>query len=72
MRNMEHGSSSVTPSAVAFTEQDILKLKHLLASSGSPSIGSARLVTDSSLQGPPSSQSGVQHGSSGWSWPSPP
>jgi hypothetical protein len=32
MRNMEHGSSSVTPSAVAFTEQDILKLKHLLAS----------------------------------------
>jgi hypothetical protein len=71
MRNMEH-SSSVTPSAVTFTEQDILKLKRLLAASGSPSIGSAGLVADSSLERPLSSHSDAQRGNSSWSWPSPP
>jgi hypothetical protein len=59
MRNMEH-SSSVTPSAVTFTEQNILKLKRLLAASGSLSIGSAGLVADSSLERPLSSHSDAQ------------
>lgn len=72
MRNMEHNSSPSTSSTVTFTEQDIFKLKRLLAASGSPSTGSAGLVSNSTIERPPSSQSGEQHRSSGWSWPSPP
>nr|XP_045083205.1 uncharacterized protein LOC123493564 [Aegilops tauschii subsp. strangulata] len=67
-------SSSPSPaSAIALTEQDILRLKRLLAASGSSSTGTAGSVTDASrTEHPPSTQSGSSHAHSGWGWPSPP
>ncbi|XP_040243151.2 uncharacterized protein [Aegilops tauschii subsp. strangulata] len=67
-------ASSPSPvSAIALTEQDILRLKRLLAASGSSSTGTAGSVTDASrTEHPPSTQSGSSHAHSGWGWPSPP
>nr|XP_045091098.1 uncharacterized protein LOC123497900 [Aegilops tauschii subsp. strangulata] len=66
-------SSPSTASAIALTEQDILRLKRLLAASGSSSTGTAGSVTDASrTKQPPSTQSGPSHAHSGWGWPSPP
>ena len=78
MRNRERNSSSrtrassSTSSTVSLTEQDIVKLKRLLAASGS-STGTAGSVTGaSSAERTPSTQSGSSDEGSGWSWPSPP
>ncbi|XP_037480458.1 uncharacterized protein LOC119357664 [Triticum dicoccoides] len=66
-------SSTSTASAIALTEQDILRLKRLLAASGSSSTGTAGSVTDASrTEQSPSTQSGPSHAHSGWGWPSPP
>ncbi|KAM3255191.1 hypothetical protein ACQJBY_048528 [Aegilops geniculata] len=66
-------SSTSTPSAIALTEQDILRLKRLLAASGSSSTGTAGSVIDASrTEQSPSTQSGPSHAHSGWGWPSPP
>nr|XP_040242125.2 uncharacterized protein LOC120962416 [Aegilops tauschii subsp. strangulata] len=67
-------SSSPSPaSSIALTKQDILRLKRLLAASGSSSTGTAGSVTDASrTEHPPSTQSGSSHAHSGWGWPSPP
>ena len=53
------GSSGSSPAG--FTEQDIVRLKRLLAASGSSSTGTAGSVTDSSgtARPPPSTQSGT-------------
>ncbi|XP_044369706.1 uncharacterized protein [Triticum aestivum] len=66
-------SSTSTTSAIALTEQDILRLKRLLAVSGSSSTGTAGSVTDASRPAqPPSTQPGPSHAHSGWGWPSSP
>uniref|UniRef100_A0ACD5UZ91 Uncharacterized protein n=1 Tax=Avena sativa TaxID=4498 RepID=A0ACD5UZ91_AVESA len=68
-------SASFGPSAVALSDQDIIRsLRGLLAATGSSSTGTAGSVTDSSgtVRPPPSTQSGPSHPGSGWSWPSQP
>ncbi|XP_044981335.1 uncharacterized protein LOC123448486 [Hordeum vulgare subsp. vulgare] len=63
-------TSSSTPS---LTDQDIIRLKRLLASSGSSSTGSAVAVTTLTPSSPSApTQSGASHPSSGWCWPSAP
>lgn len=64
-------ASILTPSAVFLIGQDIMRLKRLVAASGSSSTRSAGLAADSStLERPPSSQSGTRHESFAWFWPS--
>ncbi|KAI5001180.1 hypothetical protein ZWY2020_011139 [Hordeum vulgare] len=66
-------SSTSTASAIALTEQDILRLKRLLAASGSSSTGTAGSVTEASrTEQLPSTQSGPSHAHPGWGWSSPP
>ena len=59
-RSSGTASSPSPASAIALTEQDILRLKRLHAASGSSSTGTAGSVTDASrTEHPPSTQSGT-------------
>ena len=65
-RDLRRSSSSGTPgssSTLSLTDQDIVRLKHLLASSGSSSTGSAAAVTAATT---PQPQASTQSGTSSW------
>ena len=72
MRNREHNSSigtrasSSTLSTVSLTEQDIMKLKCLLAASGTSTGTTGSVTGASSVERPPSTQSGSSHQGRGW------
>ncbi|XP_040249942.2 uncharacterized protein [Aegilops tauschii subsp. strangulata] len=72
MRNRERNSSSGTRassstlSTVSLTEQDIVKLKRLLAASGSSTGTTGSVTGASSVERPLSTQSGSSHEGSGW------